>query len=177
MLLQYGCAILRAIEQRDAELLLNMMNDEYIDRNSVGLHLPMSLEQEIEWIKNYKNNSDTIRLMIELSNKETLGLVLLKNINLRHRTADFGIKIFASVQNRIKNDTYDACIALFRFAFFELGLNCITSKILETNTPSIKLHEKLGFQKEGMLRERIFTDGKFHNLESRSLLKRDFRYE
>ena len=174
MILQSGCATLRAIEEKDADLLLSMINDPYIDRLTTGLHLPLTLEQEITWIIVYKNDMHNIRLMIELSNQKTIGLISLTDINLIHRTGEYGIKISAPIQDRIKNDVFDASIALINFAFFELGLNCIIAKTLVQNTFSLKLQQKLGFEKEGILRERIFTNGQFNDLEIRSLLKNNF---
>jgi RimJ/RimL family protein N-acetyltransferase len=44
------------------------------------------------------------------------------------------------------------------------GIQKITLSVLETNEKAIRLYEKLGFQREGVLeREKVLSDGKFYN--------------
>jgi RimJ/RimL family protein N-acetyltransferase len=62
-----------------------------------------------------------------------------------------------------------------KFAFFELGLNRLFLFVLEENKRAIKSFEDCGFQKEAVLRESIFFDGKFHNQLIMGVLARDFR--
>ena len=50
-------------------------------------------------------------------------------------------------------------------------MQCIYSHILEYNIASQRLHEKIGFKKEGVLRERVYKNGKYHNLIVWSILK------
>ena len=60
---------------------------------------------------------------------------------------------------------------MLKYAFDELGLNCINALILEENYLSQNLYKRVGFQEEGILRERVYKGGKFRNLISLSILK------
>jgi RimJ/RimL family protein N-acetyltransferase len=44
----------------------------------------------------------------------------------------------------------------------------------EHNKRAISLFEKLGFKKEGILREAIYSSGRFQNIQVMSLLRREF---
>ena len=174
MLLKYGCATLRAIEPKDCALLLNMMNDPEIEISTVGEHAPVSENQQNQWIAGYRNDDSNIRLMIELTNGKTIGMISLTSIDYKNGTAHTGFKIGCPLEDRMKHDTFDACAALYLYAFQYLRLNCIEGLTLEDNTFSLNLQKRLGFQVEGVLRERVFKDGEYRNLVSTSLLKREF---
>ena len=160
MNIKYGCIILRAIEERDCDILLEMMNNPVVDKYIGTTHLPVSRENQIDWIKQYKNTNDTIRLMIELSNGKTLGMIMLQNIDQKNQTAEIGIKTYTyNYNDRISGDTCDAYKAMLKFAFEELNLHCVYSRVIEENTKALNFHKKCGFTEEGRLRSRIFMGG------------------
>jgi RimJ/RimL family protein N-acetyltransferase len=174
MYIKYGCAILRAIEEKDFDLLFFMINDPDIENQTGGWHLPVSSSGQKQWIATYRNTDNNIRLMVELSNGKTIGMVSLTDIDWKNRTASINYKVYASLEDRIKGDIFDGSMALLNYAFNELGLNCIYAKTIIGNIFSLKLQYKLGFKKEGEIRERIYKNGKFHNQIVTSLLKSEF---
>ena len=103
-------------------------------------------------------------------------LVILSDINYKTRTASLAFKRFAKKEDRMPNDMKNACIALLKYAFCELGLNCITTKTLIYNEKSLELQKRLGFKQEGVLRKRVFKNGQFQDLISSSLLAEEFNY-
>ncbi|GHV59685.1 N-acetyltransferase [Spirochaetia bacterium] len=174
MYIKYGCATLRAIEENDFDLLFFMMNDPDIENQTVGWHLPVSSLEQKQWIAAYKNTDTNIRLMVELINGKTIGMVSLTDIDWKNKTAGLGYKIHAPLEDRIKGDIFDGSMALLNYTFNELGLNCIECRTLVNNVFSLKLQYKLGFKKEGEIRERIYKNGKYHNQIVTSLLKSEF---
>ena len=64
--------------------------------------------------------------------------------------------------------------AVIRYGFEKMQLNRIEATVMLPNIASMKLLEKLGFQEEGILRERGFWKGNFHDLKMFSLLKKDY---
>lgn len=174
MFLKYGCSKLRAIEEYDAEILFNMINDTDIESMTVDSHFPISMISQKDYAKNYKNSESCVRLMIELDNGKTIGMIILSDINYKHGTAGLAFKRFAKKEDRMPDDMYNACVAMLNYAFNELGLNCISCRTLTYNEKSLNLQKKLGFQIEGILRERVYKNGKYQDLVSSSLLKRDF---
>ena len=176
MLLKYGCATLRAIEEKDCDLLLEMMNNPEIDKQVGGnIHYPLSRSMQENWIKNYQNSDSTIRLMIELSNGKTIGMVILQKIDYKNQTAEIGVKTYIKdFHDRIKNDVDDAYYALLKFAFFELNLNCIYAYTISDNLLSIKFNKRIGLKEDGVLRRRVYTEGMHKDLIAFSMLKEEF---
>ena len=174
MIIKNGCAILRAIEEKDFDLLFYLINAPEIEEKTVGWHLPISSNEQRNFMANYRNSNTDFRLMIELSNGKTIGMISLTQIDWKNRTATIGYKISASFEDRIKGDMKDAINGLLKYAFFELGLNCIISEILEDNIFSLKLAKKMHFVEEGILRERVYKQGKFKNQLIFSMLKSEY---
>ena len=69
---------------------------------------------------------------------------------------------------------WDAMIGFLNYAFNELNLNCIYGTVLEYNYLSRKLAKRCGLKEEGVLRNRIYKGGKYHNLIANSIIKEDF---
>ena len=79
------------------------------------------------------------------------------NANMRHRSADIGYIIHPSHHRR--GIATEAVGALLDFCFATLGLHRLTAFIEPDNTASRALVERLGFRREGLLRETIFLAG------------------
>jgi len=174
MILKNGCVTLRAIEKEDFELLFYLINAPEIEEMIEGWNLPISSDEQKKWMQNYSNTEHNIKLMIELTNGKTIGVIMLTDIDWKNRQAAIGYKISAPFEDRIKGDMKDAVNAILNYAFYELGLNCVSSLILEKNTFSVKLAKKLHFHMEGILRERIFKNGTFNNQIMFSILKSEY---
>lgn len=68
----------------------------------------------------------------------------------------------------------EALNALLRYAFSELNLDRIEADVDPRNAASIRTLERLGFQKEGYLRERWKVDGEVQDALFYGLLKREW---
>ncbi len=67
----------------------------------------------------------------------------------------------------------DAANTLVSYAFDELRLNYIFANILAYNEASIKLFERCGFKRDGVLRQRVYKQGRFVDLPAYSRLIND----
>lgn len=96
-----------------------------------------------------------------------MGTCTLAQIDARHRRAEIG---FILRRDCWRRGYMTECLhALLRFAFNELNLHRIEADVDPRNIASIGLLERLGFQREGYLRERWFVgeeinDGVFFGL-------------
>lgn len=68
----------------------------------------------------------------------------------------------------------EALKAVVKFGFESMKLHRIETWIMVENSASIHMIEKLGFQKEGFLRERQYWMGKYNDVEMFGLLRRDW---
>lgn len=161
---------LRAIEEKDAEVLQEMINDPEIESEVVGFSYPVSLSQQKKWIENV-TNSETIRYAIDVSNK-MIGVASISSIDFKNRTANINIKLRKNEQG--KGYATRSVKLVLEYCFLELNMECVTANVLEYNNASKKIWEKLGFKLEGILRNRIYKNGKYHNLFAYSFLKNEF---
>ncbi len=174
MVIKYGCVELRAIEDKDFELLLHLINAPEIECMTAGWCFPVSSAGQKAWMENFRNSDRSIKLMIELENARTIGLMALENLDWKNRTAAVGCKISAKPEDRIKGDMIDAMKGILGYAFEELGMNCIYGEILEDNLFSRKLSRQAGFSEDGILRKRVYKRGQFRNVVAVSILKEEF---
>jgi len=174
MELKYGNTRLRAIEKEDCELLKFLMNSAGVERLTTGWNLPVSTVMQDKWIGQYTNSDTIMRWMIELSNGITLGMVILRDIDWKNREAAMEIKTNPSERQRMEGDTKNASYAVIKYAFEELGLHRINSFLLKKNKFSLKLNEYLGFQLEGIQREKIFKNGVWNDVCCYGLLLQDY---
>ena len=174
MIINYEDITLRAIEAEDKEMLLEMINDPLIEHMTGGGGFPVSHAQQEEWIKNQRNCTNEIRLVIDTQEHGAVGTVALTDIDNRSRTAQFHSKIATSKNLRGHGYGTKATMALVKYAFDQMNLNCVYSYIVEYNIASQRVKEKCGFLKDGILRERVYKDGAYHNIAAWSITKEDF---
>mgnify|MGYP001281095530 CR=1 FL=1 len=167
----YKDITLRAIEESDLELVREMMNDPEIESMTGGYSFPISEYQQKKWFENLLTNNQEVRTIIETKDFGAIGLVMLTDIDWKNRNAQFHSKIATSKNLRGKGYGTKATKALVKYAFEQLNLNLIYSEILKYNLPSQKAKEKCGFRKDGVLRNRIYKNGKYHDLVIWSIQK------
>lgn len=173
MIIDANSVILRAIEEKDNIFLHAMMNDPAIERLTGGYCFPISLDRQKRWFDSYDQQKD-LRCMIEIKGGATIGMIMLTDIDWKNRTAQLHQKTLAKMEDRKKNDIYDAMMGFLNYAFNELDMQCIYGTVLEYNLLSRKLAMKCGLKEEGVLRSRIFKNGKRHNLIANSIIREDF---
>jgi len=71
--------------------------------------------------------------------------------------------------------TTEALKAFIEYGFSQLEVHRIEAHVEPENVASGKVLTKIGFQKEGLLRERIFNKGEYQNMIYYGLLKTDER--
>lgn len=169
--------ILRAITMKDARLLFDLINDPDTEKMLGGSSYPVSFERQIKWIEEQSERTDSLRCIVALKDKEDqgVGTVILSNIDSKNGVAQVHIKMDKE-NGRRKGFGTDALSTVVNYAFNEMRLNCIYGDVLEYNIGSQKLFEKTGFSKDGILRSRVYKNGKYINLISYSILKKDTKH-
>lgn len=78
-------------------------------------------------------------------------------------------------QDQWKNGyTTEAVRAVLQFGFDKMRLNRVEADVLPGNHASVRVLEKLNFKEEGLLRQRGFWEGKYHDLRLFSLLRSEW---
>jgi RimJ/RimL family protein N-acetyltransferase len=101
-----------------------------------------------------------------------MGTVTLISIDLTHRRAEIGYALGRAHWGR--GYIHEALQAVMKYAFNELNLHRIEADVDPRNTASIKTLERLGFQREGFLRERWQVGGELQDALFYGLLRPDW---
>ena len=100
------------------------------------------------------------------------GCIGLHHINMPNRSAAIGY--WLGKDGVGKGLILQSCIQLMAYGFNNLKLNRIEIKAALSNFRSQAIPEKLGFKKEGILRQAEFLNGKFIDLQLYALLKEEW---
>lgn len=102
-----------------------------------------------------------------------VGLTSLdQNKTRNHRTAEYSVLIDPSKTG--KGYGTESVKKLLDYAFNVLDLEVVYGEILATNTPGLRLAEKVGFKEEGTLRSRYYKNGKRVDSKMVSILKSEW---
>ncbi len=101
-----------------------------------------------------------------------VGTCTLAEINREHKRASLGFILGRAFWG--KRIVTQALPHLVAFAFLELRLHRLEADVDPRNTASIRALEKLGFQREGLMRERYFSAGEWQDGIMYSLLKSEW---
>ena len=166
--------ILREIKMIDANVLMELNNNDEIVKYVVGNPKKVSMIEQVKWMDNLKNEKNTYRWIIEYKGF-AVGTIIVNHIDIFNRVGNINIKILPQFQGKGigRYSLMKAC----DFAFDTLNLFCLTANILEYNEKSKLLFLKLGFNKEGVLRSRVIKNGVRCDLITLSLLKTERVYE
>lgn len=152
---------LRAIERDDLERCHDWMNDEEL-RATLAQRYPLSLAREADWIERATRGQDPSELNFAIclaQGDRHIGNCGLMAIDRDNRTATLGIFI-GEKDCRGQGFGTEAVRALCRFAFGELDLRKIRLDVQAGNAGAIQTYERVGFRREGLLRQEVFRRGK-----------------
>ena len=167
---------LRAFEPDDYKLTYKWRQDEEITKFLSGNKWFVSSERERRWVEE-KILDDRANIYLAICENETglmLGYLSINNIDLRNRTAEWGGLTIGSKEHQNKGYASEAAKMMLEYIFEELGINRCYVYCLAKHPYTIKLFEKLGFTKEGELRECIFKNNEFNNLLLYSMLRAEY---
>ena len=161
MIIHGDKVVLRAVEESDNAMLLSLINDPDTEMMLGGSSWPVSEAEQLKWFEHQERSKDVLRCIVALQEDEkAIGTIILSDIDQKNATGYIHIKM-SKDGGRGKGYGTDAVNTMVRYAFEELRLNCIYANILFYNEASIKLFERCGFKRDGVLRQRVFKKGKF----------------
>jgi RimJ/RimL family protein N-acetyltransferase len=104
---------------------------------------------------------------------QLIGSVTLFHLDFTHRRAEIGYALGRDYwQQGYMQETLKAVL---NYAFAELNLHRIEADVDPRNAASVRTLERLGFQREGYLRERWHVNGEIQDAFFYGLLKPDWQ--
>ncbi|GAA1074596.1 GNAT family N-acetyltransferase [Nocardiopsis composta] len=155
---------LRGVEPGDWRLFQEMDTDTALQRGLDAAHPPRSEEGYRAWTAEQAAadpDGDTFRLVIEPLDGRPVGAVSVDRADPRTGLFQHGIAVTAA--HRRSGHATQALRLLLGYMFGERRHHKCEAHILAGNTASLALHLRLGFTREGLLRDREFFAGRHHD--------------
>jgi UDP-4-amino-4,6-dideoxy-N-acetyl-beta-L-altrosamine N-acetyltransferase len=137
----------------DTHYIIRWRNDENVKRNLYS-QSDLTEAQHLNWFHNQITTGRCSQFIIEENclGGRPLGTVFIKNIDKKNQKGEFGIFI-GEAWGRGKGYASLATALILDYAFKELKLNRVYLTVFCDNLPAIKAYERVGFVREGLLRQ------------------------
>src|SRR5262249_43562402 len=138
---------------------------------------PMSLAAEEAFVARIQDDKNNVVLSIVLRRDDrVIGNTALHGIHSRNQHAGFGIMI-GDKDEWGKGYGTDATKLIVRSGFDTLNLHRIWLHVYEDNERAIRSYEKVGFRREGVLRDHAFRNGRYGNVITMGILREEMAKE
>ncbi|PDZ48490.1 GNAT family N-acetyltransferase [Bacillus sp. AFS094611] len=123
-------------------------------------------------LKNYIESLNTLVFkVIDEESKKVVGHISLGQIDNINKSARIGKVLVGDTKMRGRSIGKHMMKAVLQIAFEELKLHRVTLGVYDFNTSAISCYEKIGFVKEGLLRESKKVGETYWNLWEMSMLE------
>ncbi|HLR51672.1 MAG TPA: GNAT family protein [Candidatus Avamphibacillus sp.] len=166
---------LRKMVEEDIEIYHAWRNDMGV-MNTTNPSLDVySFQETKEFVENVilASSSSKSYIIEEKSQQRSIGITSLINLDYKNRNAeciiDIGEKEFWG-----KGYGKEALKLLLDYAFLEMNFHRVSLRVFSFNEKAIGLYEKLGFKHEGVSRQSLFRDGKWHDIYHMGVLYNEY---
>ncbi|MBN2981365.1 MULTISPECIES: GNAT family N-acetyltransferase [Cohnella] len=157
-----------------ADVALFQAFDDEVSRNLDMVYLPQSEDRQARWLEGELKPKldDSYRLVAETHDGALVGTINTFACHRRNRTFKYGIALLPEF--RSQGYAAEMIERVVRYYFHELNYQKATPHVYSFNRASIRLHEKMGFVREGTLRSMVYSNGEYHDEIYFGMTKREF---
>ena len=158
-----------------ADILCKWNNDPKVRRYARNMW-PLTLEDVKKWFEpapDRHTREFVVFTIYHKGDKRIIGTVGFGRINWVNRNAN----IFGSIGETEywgRGIIGEAIKLLIAYGFTEMNLHKIYAGVYSPNERSLRAAEKLGFQKEAVIKESMYVDGEYQDEHKFALFKRDW---
>lgn len=169
---------LRFFERTDFKQLIDWIDSSefLLQFGGPGFKFPLTEQQLEAYIENANhNNTDTlVYKVIHKETGKTIGHISLGNIDRGNKSARIG-KVLIGDKNFLGSGIGQMIMEeILKIAFKELKLHRVSLGVFDFNTSAIACYEKVGFVKEGLLRDSRKIGGEYWSLWEMSMLESEW---
>jgi RimJ/RimL family protein N-acetyltransferase len=151
---------LRPLDREDAPLLVPWFNDPEVARHLLR-HRPLNLRDEEAFIDRVNQSEHDVGLGIVLrATDQLIGVTGFHLMDFKNRHCSFGISI-GDKGEWGKGYGTEATSLMVQYAFDTLNLNRVWLHVYEYNQRGLRAYEKVGFKREGVLRQDTYREGRY----------------
>lgn len=169
--------ILRSLRIEDLQKTNEWRNNLELIKLTQGVRFPKTIEMDKEWFENTLNDKSNRNIYFgidEIESGSFIGIVHLTNIDYISGTAIWGF-IIGDKSKRGKGYGKEFSKLILNYAFTVLNLRKITSYVVKYNVNSLNIFKSVkGFKEEGLLKNQIYFDNKYHDVIVFSLFRDNY---
>jgi len=165
---------LRALGAGDLERTLEWVNDSEVTKYT-GTLFPISASEHQQWYQELLKDRTRRMFALVTSDGKHIGNIGLREIDWVARNAEVLVYI-GEGEFRGKGYGTEAIAALADFVFQRLNLHKLYARVFSYNDRAMKSFERCGFRSEGLLREHVFRDGRYHEVVILGLLQKEWEF-
>lgn len=162
---------IRKFDRTDIPNKVRWINDP---ANNAFLHydIPLEVGKTEAWFEKNKDRADRYDAVIE-ADGVPVGLIGLLSIDTVNKKAEYYVTL-GEREYLGKGIAGRASRLLLEYAFGELGLNRVYLYTETDNAAAVRSYERIGFRREGLLKNDLFTKGRFVDRYVYGITKSDF---
>ena len=183
---------IRQVEHSDLDALMALHGDTEVVRYIPHMHWANRADADAWWARalGRREKQSAVQCVVTArmdansdADEPIVGTLTLFNFEIESGLAEFGYLLGRAHQN--KGYAREAATAFIDFAFADadahsgenrgMGLRRLEAAVDSRNLASNRLAERLGFVREGVLRERWLAAGELQNVHLFGLLRREWK--
>ncbi|WP_141538354.1 GNAT family N-acetyltransferase [Bacillus thuringiensis] len=165
---------LKTFKKSDFKQLINWINSEefLIQWSGNAFTFPLD-EQQLE--KYIESANTLVFKVVDEETSDVIGHISLGQIDNINKSARIGKVLVGNTKMRGRSIGKNMMKAVLHIAFDELKLHRVTLGVYDFNISAISCYEKIGFVKEGLLRESKRVGETYWNLWEMSMLEYEWK--
>lgn len=157
------------------EEYIQWLNDKEVCAGNSHATFPNNYSKTLSYVESVsQSKKDLVFAVRWKKNNLHIGNASIQNIDYINRTAEMAI-IIGNKKYWNKGVSTEILSLLIEYGFRTLNLHRITTGTPVTNTGGIRISEKNGLKKEGILREVLFKNGKYTDVAIFSILEKEYK--
>lgn len=166
--------LLRPLAAADAAHLWHDLHDPEATRLT-GTHATFTRDQIDQWCATRAEQTDRLDLaVVDRATGDWAGEVVINDLDTDNRCCGFRIALSASARNRGLGTEATRMIVDYVFdQVDEPSLHRIELEVYAFNPRAAAVYERVGFRREGVLRDSLWWEGEFHDTVAMSILRTD----
>lgn len=154
---------MRPLKLNDTKHVMTWVNDPEVVKNFQHFNKKLTVNDEKKFIKTIlKSKHDFVFSFFEKTTGEYVGQGGIHRISWENKLG----RLAALVKKEHWNKGYgkEMTQRLIKHAFSNLKLHKIWIVVYSSNKKSLYINQKLGFKKEGLLKDEYFWKGRYHDM-------------
>lgn len=166
--------ILTPLIEEDLPVLYDWINQrEQVLFNAP--YKPVHFSQHRNWFESVTQRNDMVIFGIRLvENNRLVGTCQLHSIHPVHRSAELQIRLGLVEAHGHGYGTEAICL-LLDFAFRDINLHRVFLHVFASNAAAIRIYEKAGFKREGLLRDAAYINSEYCDIIVMGILRKEYK--